>query len=286
MGLLKKIKKAINRVRGLQVYTAHSEYIINSVLEQKKLDNKIAIVTGGSGELGRAIAVKLASEGAKVYIGGRNEERTKSVAEELNKINLNTEPLIIDVTSQDSIQAAFSKVISNEGRIDILVNCAGGSTRSKNAKLIEQSVEFIDEMLTTNLRGSILCSREACKHMIKRESGKIVNISSIIGLFGKPNFTDYASSKAGVIGFTKSLATEMGEFGVNVNCVSPGYIQRGVYTEEKLPYLLRTTYLNRVGKPEDIANAVLFFATSDSDFITGQNLCVDGGRSLGLKGDT
>lgn len=284
MKIKKIIKKVLRRVCGVKTYTAHSEYNIFTSIE-KKLDGKVALVTGGSGELGRAISFKLASEGAKVFIGGRKVDSINKVVSELKDLELQAFPCIIDVTNSESIEHAFDNIITNDDHIDILVNCAGGSTRGDNAKLYEQSINVIDNMINTNLRGSMLCSREACRYMSKQKSGKIINISSIIGLRGKPQFTDYASSKAGVIGYTSSLATEMGEYGVNVNCVSPGFIQRGVYTEEKLPYLLNSNYLRRIGKPEDIANAVFFLASNESDFITGQNLCVDGGRSLGLYGD-
>jgi 3-oxoacyl-[acyl-carrier protein] reductase len=180
---------------------------------------------------------------------------------------------------------SFNDIVAKEGKIDILVNCAGGSTRGMNAYLHEQSVEMIDSMLNTNLRGSILCSREAAKYMVKQRAGKIINIASVIGLRGKARFTDYAASKAGIIGYTSSLTIELGEFSINVNCISPGFIQRGMYTDEQIPYMLNSNYLKRVGTPEDIACAVAFLASSEADFITGQNLCVDGGCSLGLHGD-
>lgn len=169
--------------------------------------------------------------------------------------------------------------------MDILVNCAGGSTRGNCADLIDQSVEMIDEMLNTNLRGSMLCTREFGKLMRQSGAGKIINIASVIGEHGKPKFSDYAASKAGIIGYTKSVAQEMGLMGITVNCVSPGFIQRDEFNEQQLPYLLKSNFMNKVGSSEDVAAAVAFLASNDADFITGQNLCVDGGRSLGLHGD-
>jgi 3-oxoacyl-[acyl-carrier protein] reductase len=286
MGIKRKIKNTIKRIIGGKIYTAHSEYVIQVTDSNKRFEGKVAFVTGGSGEIGRAICLRLATEGAMVYVGGRYKETIEKVVVEIRQLNAVADSVIIDVTNEESITLAFTDIIAREGRIDILVNCAGGSTRSKNAYLYEQSIEIIDSMLNTNLRGSILCSSEAGKHMTKQRGGKIINIASIIGLRGKARFTDYAASKAGIIGYTFSLAIEMGQFGVNVNCVSPGFIQRGIYSDEQLPYLLNSNYLGKVGKPEDIALAVAFLASSDADFITGQNLCVDGGRSLGLYGDS
>lgn len=283
----RKIKNVLKKIGIIkpQVYTAHSEYTIYLSDKYKRFKGKVALITGGSGEIGRAICMRLAAEGAKVYVGGRRKESTQKVAAEIKDLNLLADSVIIDVTNEESIVSAFSEIISKEGKIDILVNCAGGSTREKNAYLYEQSVAMIDYMLDMNLRGSMLCCREAGKYMVKQGYGKIINISSVIGLRGKIGFSDYAASKAGIFGLTSSLAMELGKFGINVNCVSPGYIQRGIYTDEHLPYLLNSNYLSKVGKPEDVANAVAFLASSEADFITGQNLCVDGGRSLGLQGD-
>lgn len=285
VGLKRRIKKVFRRILGYRQYNAHSEYMIQVSDDIKKFKDKVVLITGGSGELGRAICFNLAAEGAKIYVGGRSSERIDAIVREIRQLNLCAKPIILDVTNEKSISQAFSQIIDAEGKVDILVNCAGGSTRNHNSVLFEQSTEMIDSMLNTNLRGSMLCSREAAKYMAKQRSGKIINISSVIGIRGKPKFTDYAASKAGVIGYTFSLATELGAYGVNVNCISPGFIQRGVYTDEQLPYLLNSNFLNKVGKPEDIANAVAFLASNEADFITGQNLCVDGGRSLGLYGD-
>ncbi|MDY4812566.1 MAG: SDR family oxidoreductase, partial [Ruminococcus sp.] len=127
--------------------------------------------------------------------------------------------------------------------------------------------------------------RAVGKHMATAGNGKIVNISSVIGENCKPKFSDYAASKSGIIGYTKSVAQELGPMGVNVNCVSPGFIQRGQFSENQLPYLLKSNFMNKVGCSEDVASAVAFLASEEADFITGQNLCVDGGRSLGLHGD-
>ena len=277
---LKKVIKAV--LNKTSEYSMDKEYVISS---NKRFEKKIVLVTGASGAIGGAIAWRFAIEGAVVYLGGRNQSKLNEVAQEMQKQGLSAKPCVIDVNDDKSIEQAVDRIIQDENRIDILVNCAGGSTRNHCANLIDQSVDMIDEMLDTNLRGSMLCTRAVGKHMAKVGKGKIVNISSVIGEHGKPKFSDYAASKAGIIGYTKSVAQELGPMGVNVNCVSPGFIQRGKFSENQLPYLLKSNFVNRVGCSEDVASAVVFLASDEADFITGQNLCVDGGRSLGLHGD-
>lgn len=277
---LKRVIKAVLNKRT--VYNMEKEYLISS---QKRFEQKIALVTGASGAIGGAIAWRFALEGAVVYLGGRNQAKLNEIAQKMKEQGLNAKPCVIDVNENKSIENAVNKIIQLENHIDVLVNCAGGSTRNNCANLIDQSLEMIDEMLDTNLRGSMLCTRAVGKHMATAGKGKIVNISSVIGEHGKPKFSDYAASKAGIIGYTKSVAQELGPMGVNVNCVSPGFIQRGQFSENQLPYLLKSNFMNKVGCSEDIASAVAFLASNEADFITGQNLCVDGGRSLGLHGD-
>jgi len=285
--MIRKLKKVARRIIGINsiYYNADKDYVLN-VSEHKRFEGKVALVTGGSGAIGRAICMRLALEGAYVVVCGRRLETTGKVVAEIKQYGCRAESAILDVTNEKAIEMAVDKIVNNHKHIDILVNCAGGSTRTKNANLHEQSIEMIDEMLTTNLRGSMLCTRAVSKKMIEQKSGKIVNISSVIGLRGKAKFSDYAASKAGIIGYTASVAIELGKYGININCVSPGYIQRGIYTDEQLPYLLKSNCMNRVGTHEDISAAVAFLASDDANFITGQNLCVDGGRSLGLHGDS
>ena len=194
-------------------------------------------------------------------------------------------PCILDVTDNISIEKAYNEIVSRGHLVSILINCAGGSTRNRAKLLVDQDIDVIDEMLDTNLRGSMLCTRTFGHKMKENGFGKIINISSVIGERGKPKFFDYAAAKAGIIGYTKSVAQELGSYGINVNCVSPGFIQRGEFTQEQLPFLINSNFMNKVGTPEDIAEAVAFLASERAGFITGLNLCVDGGRSLGLHGD-
>lgn len=272
-------KRVIDAVLNRTVYSAEREYVVNT---NNRFEGKVVVVTGGAGAIGGSIAERFALDGAQVYIAGRNLEKLKEASE---KYGENVHPLQMDVTDPESIASAAAALMEQTQKIDVLVNCAGGSTRGNSAKLVDQSVEMIDHMLKTNLRGSMLCTKVFGKFMEQAGSGRIVNIASVIGEHGKTNFTDYAASKAGIIGYTKSVAQELGPEGVTVNCVSPGFIQRGEFPANRLPYLLNSNFLNRVGCTVDIASAVCFLASDEAQFITGQNLCVDGGRSLGLHGD-
>lgn len=279
----KKIKELVgaNKV----VYSTDKEYIIN-VSEKGRLNGKVAIITGGSGAIGRAICLRLAIEGAIVYVAGRTETNVNKVVSEISSLGYVANSLILDVSDEKQIEQAFEFVAKlNQNHIDILVNCAGGGARDKATYLHEQSIEVIDSILKTNLRGSMLCSREAAKYMVKQKLGKIVNISSAVGIKGKSRYTDYAAAKAGIIGYTASLAIELGHYGINVNCVSPGYIQRGEFDDSTAEWLKKTNYLEKIGTLEDIASAVSFITSEEAGFITGQNLIVDGGRTLGLHGD-
>lgn len=274
----------ISRAKAIVDVALHGDYrfSVNRPIkvcgQRERFEGKTVVVTGGYGAIGSAICRRFALEGAHVYAAGRSCE---SFNKEYSAIP-GIEFLQIDVTDEKNIEDAFSSVNS---QLDILVNCAGGSTRQNNAPLKDQQIELIDRMIQINLRGSLLCSRAACKIMARTGEGSIINISSITALHGKVNFTDYAASKAGIIGYTKSLALEMGRYGVRVNCVSPGFIQRGRFGAAQLEYNKKTNCLQTVGCAEDVAGAVTFLASDEARFITGQNLCVDGGRSLGLMGD-
>lgn len=275
------MKAVLNR--PVDQFSMDREYVVKQ--ENLRFNKKVAVITGASGAIGGAIAWRLGLEGAIVYLGGRNSKRLFELANQMSQKNITAVPLVLDVTSETSIEKAKARVVNEQKKIDILINCAGGSTRNRCADLVDQDIEMIDSMLNTNLRGSMLCTRSFGKEMIKANKGKIVNIASVIGEHGKPKFSDYAASKAGIIGYTKSVAQELGKCGINVNCVSPGFIQRGSFDEEQLRYLLNSNFMNMVGSSEDIASAVAYLASEDAKFITGQNLCVDGGRSLGLHGD-
>lgn len=277
-------KPIIERVKEPVLYTTEKDYKI-VVSDKKRFERKVALVTGASGWLGSAISKRLAAEGAIVFLGGRSIEKLEKLQNDIETLNGAAFPIKIDVTDNESIENATESIIQSYKRIDILVNCAGGSTRNQAKNLYEQNVDLIDEMLSVNLRGSMLCTRAVGKYMVQQKSGKIVNISSVLGEHGKQKFSDYAAAKAGIIGYSKSCAQEFGPHNVNINVVCPGYIQRGTFDNRQLEYLRNTTFVNQLGTAEDVAAAVAFLVSEEANFIIGQVLCVDGGRSLGLHGD-
>lgn len=255
------------------------------VTDGNALRGQVAIVTGGSGSIGRSIVCCLAAEGAIVYVCGMSQDKIDAVVTEVKSLGGIAHPQKLDVSSEADITATFASIAQRHGRIDIMVHSAGGSARGGHAPLIQQSTEVIDQILNVNLRGAILCCREAAKVMVQAKYGRIINISSVLGIQGKADFAEYAASKGGVLAFTKSIAMELGRFGITANCVSPGIVQRGDITASQLDSLRRTNWMNSYGKPEDIAELVAYLASSRANFVTGQNFIADGGRSLGLKGD-
>lgn len=283
--IINRIKRKIrNLLKKREVINVTRPYHIK-LLERNRFKGKVAVVTGGSGAIGRAICVRLATEGAKVYVCGMTDNKIEAVVTEIKEMGGIAFPCILNVTDEQNIIKVFNSIAEEHGKIDILINSAGGSARQNNNKLVNQSTNEIDKILNVNLRGAILCAREAAKQMIKQNSGKIINISSVIGTQGKAGFVEYAASKGGSISFVKSLAMELGEFGINVNSVSPGIVQRDAIDPEQMERLKNTNYLKSYGCPEDISNIVAFLASDEALFITGQDFIVDGGRSLGLKGD-
>ena len=283
MKLISAVKQKLKKKLVRTIYTAAKPYEIQ-VGDQPKLAGKTAVVTGGSGAIGRAVCVRLAAEGACVYVGGRREESVMKVVDEIRGHGLQAEPLLVDVTSADSIDAAFDGVFADR-KLDVLVCCAGGGARSAMQELAKQSVEVLDSVLTTNLRGTMLCTRKAAQYMTPQGSGRIILISSAVGIQGKANYSEYAAAKAGILGFAKSIALVLGAHGITVNCVTPGFLQRGEYDDLKAEQLKKTNCLHTIGELEDAANAVCFLASDEAKFITGQSLGVDGGRTLGLYGD-
>jgi 3-oxoacyl-[acyl-carrier protein] reductase len=278
-------QKAKDKImKRFELITVTRPYEIN-INKEGRFKNQVVVVTGGSGAIGRAICFRFASEGAKVYVCGRSESKLSAVIDEIKEAGGNAVPGILDISNNDSIHRFFDLVVSENGKIDVLVTSAGGSAREQHNIIAEQDPDIIKEVIDVNLIGTILCTKYAAKQMITQNSGKIVTISSTIGTQGKAGYSEYAASKGAVIVLTKSLAMELGKYGINVNCVSPGIVQRDAINYSKLERIKRTNFLNDYGKPEDIANMVAFVASDEASFVTGQNFIVDGGRSLGLKGD-
>ena len=282
---MKKILSKIFRfVFGQKIYVEKvtKPYVIK-LQQEGRFDGKVAIVTGGSGVIGRAIAYRLAAEGAKVYVCGSRPLSAQPVVEEIRKDGFDAEALGFSILDENSTIKAFQTVVEKEGRIDFLVCCAGGGAREEMKPFIHQKMEVIDSVLNTNLRGSMMCTREACKQMVNQKKGNIVIISSTVGVCGMPAYSEYAAAKAGLMAFVKSIAMELGKDGIRINCVTPGIVERGTIDDVKLERIHKTNWLNDYGKPEDIAGMVAYLYSEEASFITGQNFIVDGGRSLGLK---
>ena len=251
----------------------------------KRFKGLVVLVTGATGSIGEAISRRFAVEGATVILSGRSEEKLRALQSKLSKENLLAEYVVMDVADEASIAKAMQKVAEKHQRIDVLVNNAGYSARAEKKYLHEQAIENIDSLMAVNLRGVILTSREVVKYMLASSQGRIIHISSIVGMQGKTKHVEYAAAKAGLFGLMKSQAIELGQYKITVNCVSPGLVPRETANEEKLSESAARNVLDKLCVPEDIANSVAFLASKEAEFITGQNLAVDGGRSLGLMGD-
>ncbi|MBC2595857.1 SDR family oxidoreductase [Ruficoccus amylovorans] len=244
-----------------------------------KFENKVAVITGGGGSIGGAIARKLAAQGASVALADMNLGQARKVAGDIESAGGRALPLTVNVCDRDSIKEMVAIVREQLGEIDILVNNAGGSARGECSLFHQTKDEVVDRIIDVNLKGSIYCIRAVVEQMVARRSGKIINIGSIVGMQGLAYCADYSAAKGGIIAITKTLAMELGEFGINVNCVSPGLVPRPDQDGEAMR---KTNYLRRICSANDIANTVVFLLSSEADFITGQNYVVDGGRSLGL----
>jgi NAD(P)-dependent dehydrogenase (short-subunit alcohol dehydrogenase family) len=246
-----------------------------------KLSGKTAIVTGAGGSIGRAIAVKLAAEGASVAAVDINLETAEETATIIRDAGGKALALQTDVCDRATITDMVDQVLERFAHIDILINTAGGSARKECSLFHKSKAEVLDRIIDINLKGPLFCTRAIIEHMVNRKQGKIINIGSIVGVQGLEWVVDYSAAKGGIIAFTKALAKEVGPYGINVNCVSPGLVPRPDENPERAQ---RSNYLGKVCKPEDVAELVLFLATDSADYITGQNYIIDGGRSLGMKG--
>jgi 3-oxoacyl-[acyl-carrier protein] reductase len=243
-------------------------------------DGKVALVTGGSRGIGLAIAERLAREGARVAICARNIERAQNAAAILRDSGFDIEAFQANVGDADSVSKLVKEVISLHSRIDILVNNAGVTA---DALLLRMNDEQWNQVIQTNLTGVFHCTKAAAKHMLKQRWGRIVSISSVAGLSGNPGQANYAASKAGVIGFTKSVARELASRGITANVVAPGFIVTDMtenLSEQTRAELLERIPLGRFGSAEDVARAVVFLASEGAGYITGQVIQVDGGLTM------
>jgi 3-oxoacyl-[acyl-carrier protein] reductase len=245
-----------------------------------QLDNQVAVVTGAGRGIGRAIALKFASEGANIACVSRTAENSEKVAKEVRALGCKAWAYAVDVADSKAVAAAGEKILADAGRADILVNNAGVT---KDGLLMRMSEEDWDTVLNTNLKGAFAFTKAFARFLLKQRSGRIINVASIIGLIGNAGQANYAASKAALIGFTKSVARELGSRGITANALAPGFIETDMtaaLNEEVRQRLLEKIPLACFGQAEDIANAALFLAGPSGRYITGQVLVVDGGMVM------
>jgi len=246
-----------------------------------KLENQVAIVTGSGRGIGHAIARRLAQEGAKIASVSRTETNAQRTADEINALRADAaKAYAVDVSDHAAVQAVGARILADFERVDILVNNAGVTRDNLSMRM---SIEEWDTVLDTNLKGAFNFVQAVLRTMLKQRSGRIINISSVIGLIGNAGQANCAASKAGLIGFTKSIAREVASRGLSVNAVAPGLIETdmtSVLSDEIRKVILSKIPLNSLGQPEDIAHAVAFLASPEAKYITGQVLAVDGGMVM------
>lgn len=245
------------------------------------LKNKIALITGAGRGIGRAIAIALAKEGAEVVINyNGSEERAKEVKQTIEENGGKASIYKCNVSDFVACEAMIKDIFKEYGHLDILVNNAG---ITKDGLIMKMKEEDFDSVLNVNLKGTFNTIRHSARQMLKQRSGKIINISSVSGILGNVGQANYAASKAGVIGLTKTMARELGSRGITVNAIAPGFVDTEmteVLSEEIRENACKQIILGRFGKPEDIANTAVFLASDKADYITGQVISVDGGMNV------
>ncbi|MBN1870513.1 MAG: 3-oxoacyl-[acyl-carrier-protein] reductase [Candidatus Omnitrophica bacterium] len=242
--------------------------------------DEVVMVTGASRGIGKEIAQSFAKEGAKVMIIDISAELAEEVKEELTGKGLKAESFCCDVTNMQNVQEIVTKILDKYKRIDILVNNAG---ITKDNLLLRMTESDWDAVVNVNLRGTFVCTKAVTKTMMKARKGRIINIASIIGIRGNTGQANYAASKAGIIGFTKSVARELGSRGITANAIAPGYIQTAMTAkldDNVREELLKQIPLGFLGTATDVAGACLFLASDDARYITGQTIVVDGGMAM------
>lgn len=247
----------------------------------KRFSGKVAIVTGGSRGIGEAIVRRLAQEGARVYATfNSNGEKALAIEQELNNSGASVRFISADISNEDSVKNLMDTVINETGRIDVLVNNAG---MTRDNLLMRMSTQEWDDVINTNLKGVFLCCKAVTRTMMSQRKGKIVNVSSIVGFTGNAGQANYVAAKAGVIGFTKSLAKELSSRNILVNCIAPGYVETDMtqkLSEQQKQSFLDIIPLRRAAQADEIASVVAFLVSDDANYITGQTIAVDGGLTM------
>ena len=253
-----------------------------------RLKDKVAVLTGGAGGIGREVCELFAAEGAKLMIADIDYDGAAKLAEDLNRRGYKANAIDTNVREFEGAKQLVNETLASFGQVDILANIAGGSAgvflKNKHAIFSESTLERWQEVIDVNLYSALNCSRAVVNHMIERRSGKIISLASTAGMVGMQKAAEYSAAKAGIIGFTKSLAKELGPYGINVNCVAPGII--GTERVRQMPKEMVAGWqkgipLGRLGDPKEVAYVILFLASDESSYLTGINIPVEGGMRLG-----
>lgn len=245
-----------------------------------ELKDRVALITGSARGIGKEIARVFAEQGATVIISDINAEMAAATADEFKKQGYQAEHFACDVTSVESVEQMVNKILDKFNRIDILLNNAG---ITKDNLLLRMKDDEWDAVLKVNLKGTFNCTKVVAKAMLKARKGKIISIASVIGIMGNAGQANYAASKAGIIGFTKSVARELASRGITANAIAPGYIQTEMtdkLSEKTREEILKNIPLQKLGTPRDVAGVCLFLASDDANYITGQTIVVDGGMAI------
>jgi 3-oxoacyl-[acyl-carrier protein] reductase len=245
-----------------------------------RLKDKNAFITGAAQGIGKSIAIAMAREGANVAITDVNLESAEETAKEITAIGVKSMAIKLDVSNQESVSTAFSTFTNEFGPVDILINNAG---ITRDTLLMRMKEEDWDAVININLKGTFLCSKEAIKLMAKQRHGKIISISSVVAFMGNPGQANYSSSKAGLIGLTKTIAKEYAGRGIRANAVAPGFIQTAMteaLSDKVKDEMKKAIPLGTFGTAEDVTNAVIFLSSAESDYITGQVIHVNGGMYM------
>lgn len=246
----------------------------------KQFENKVVVVTGSTRGIGKSIVAAFAQAGAITVVVGRSVDLVAKVVDELSTQGGKVEGVVCDVTKMENVQELLNKVLDKHKAVDILINNAG---ITKDNLILRMGEDDWDDVMAVNLRGVFNCTKVFVKPMLKAKSGRIINISSIIGIKGNAGQANYAASKAGMIGFTKSIALEIASRNITVNAIAPGYIQTEMTAQLKdktREGILQKIPMKRLGETQDIAHACLFLASKYASYITGQTLVVDGGMAI------